>query len=117
METACLALKTLSSPSDLRDSVLRSKHFNDLSIFLSLSCHPVVGRGERRGPADLLPDGNRVEEDPRLVRLLHLRHHRQHRHPLHPAEGGVTMFLTVLQKRRKKKRGEKHQDPTKRYRL
>lgn len=80
------------------------------SLHLSLSvCHPVVGRGERRGAADLLPDGNRVEEDPRLVRLLHLRHHRQHRHPLHPAEGGVTMFLTVLQKRRKKKKnGEKN---------
>jgi len=58
---------------------------------LSLSLSPVVGRGEGRGPADLLPDGHGVEEDPRLRRLLHLRHHRQHRYPLHPAEGAVRL--------------------------
>lgn len=62
------------------------------TVSFSVFC-PVVGCGERRGPADLLSDGKCVEEDPRLVWLLHLRHDRQHRHPLHPAEGGVTTLV------------------------
>lgn len=41
----------------------------------SLVCLPVVGRGERRGPADLPPDGVGAQKDPRLPRLLHLRDH------------------------------------------
>lgn len=59
---------------------------------LASVCLPVVGRGERRGPADLPPNGVGAQEDPRLARLLHLCDHRQHRHPLRPAEGHVTLI-------------------------